>query len=98
MAEFERAQPSIWPTLTACAIAAVFAAWMGLVEHGRLLMLAGPLAPVFWAGTLVWLVCVSAAITRQRQWWLLLTAPIVLYPAFMWGWLLLACLVQGACL
>lgn len=51
----------------------------------------GPYFPAYWAAVLVWLVCVVLVIRRQRRWWVLSTAPIVLYPAVMAGYFLIEC-------
>ena len=51
----------------------------------------GPYFPAYWTAVLVWLVCVVLVIRRQRRWWVLVTALVVLYPAAMVGYFLIEC-------
>jgi hypothetical protein len=51
----------------------------------------------YWCLALVWLVCAIHAIRTRRRWLLLLTAPIVLCPAFLLLAMVTACLA-GRCL
>ncbi|CAB3846076.1 hypothetical protein LMG26842_02588 [Achromobacter dolens] len=47
--------------------------------------------PAYWAAMLLWLACVVLVLRRQRRWWVLVTAPVVLYPAVMVGHFLIEC-------
>lgn len=51
----------------------------------------GPYFPAYWAAVLAWIVCVVLVIRRQRRWWVLVTAPVVLYPAVMVAYFLVEC-------
>lgn len=51
----------------------------------------GPYFPAYWTAVLAWLVSVVLVIRRQRRWWVLVTAPVVLYPAVMVGYFLIEC-------
>ena len=51
----------------------------------------GPYFPAYWTAVLAWLVSVVLVIWRQRRWWVLVTAPVVLYPAVMVGYFLIEC-------
>ena len=85
--------------LTACAI--VIAIALSLLrlttEYGWLGMAFGQLAYLFWTLVVAWVVCVTCVLRWQRRWWLLTTAPVVLYPVFMSFALLGAC-ASGDCL
>lgn len=56
----------------------------------------GPYFPAYWAAVLIWLVCVGLVIRRQRRWWVLATAVVVLYPAARVAGFLYEC-SQKAC-
>ena len=47
---------------------------------------------LFWIAALAWLVLVFAAIRIHRAWWLLITAPFVLWPVIASLLLLVICL------
>jgi hypothetical protein len=83
--------------ILAVAIAVALAIWLVIVEDGWLGMVFGRLGTVFWLAVAVWIGCVTGAILWRRRWWVLLTAPALLYPIFMSGMLLVACL-KGNCL
>lgn len=69
-----------------------------LVCHDWLMVgLGGAIFPAYWAAVLAWLVCILFAIRRQRRWWLLLTASVVLYPAVRVAAFLVEC-SQKACI
>ncbi|WP_241052731.1 hypothetical protein [Achromobacter xylosoxidans] len=68
-----------------------------LVRSDWLMVGLGPYFPAYWAAVLAWLVCITLAIRRQRRWWLLLTAPVVLYPAVRVAAFLVEC-SQKACI
>lgn len=67
------------PTVLVFVILAAVA--LLLVRSDWLVVGLGSYFPVYWAAVLVWLVCIALAIRRQRRWWLLLIASVVLYPA-----------------
>lgn len=71
---------------------------MALLLGADWLMVAlGPYLPAYWAVVLVWMVCVVCVIRRQRRWWVLGTALVVLYPAVRMVGLLVEC-SQKACI
>lgn len=86
-----------WLTAIAIGIAAVLPLWQAMTEYGWLGIAFGRLSLLFWAVVLVWIVSVVCVLRWQRRWWVLLTAPIVLYPVVMSGALLGAC-TRGDCL
>ena len=51
----------------------------------------GPYFPAYWTAVLVWFsrARVVLVIRRQRRWWVLVTALVVLYPAVMVGYFLI---------
>ncbi|MGU3493879.1 hypothetical protein ACLBXM_07550 [Xanthobacteraceae bacterium A53D] len=84
-------------TAAALVIAAGLLVWQLVAEAGPLgpfingnIVLFGPLL-------LVWLACVIAAIRWRRRWWLLVTAPVVLFPVAVVIAIIRACL-DGRCL
>ena len=76
----------------AFAIALPF--WQSSFEYGWLEMAT---KWPFWIGTLAWVLLTIRGIRQHRQWWILITSPLVLGPAFLGGSLIAAC-VQGNCL
>ena len=97
MASLDKAGVPDRAAIVAVAIAAALAAWQGIAQYGWLSVVFGSLAFVFWGAVLVWIACVVQVIRYQRRWWVLLTAPIVLYPVVMSALLIRAC-SQGTCL
>ena len=81
----------------AIVIAIALAIWQATVNYGWFGMVFGPLGAVFWLTVVLWIGCVAGAILWRRRWWVLLTAPALLYPIFMSGMLLAACM-RGDCL
>ena len=86
-----------WWVLLPILIAGAMPIWELQVEYGWLDMGAGQHARLFWFAVVAWLVLTFAAIKRYRAWWLLITAPFVLYPVVMMFGLLAAC-AHGDCL
>lgn len=52
-----------------------------LVRTDWLMVALGPYLLAYWAAVLAWVICVVGTIRRQRRWWVLGTALVVLYPA-----------------
>jgi len=71
--------------------------WQTQFRYGWLEMALGGFAWLFWLGALAWAVLTAAAIRQHRAWWLLITAPLVLYPVVSAALLLVAC-AGGDCL
>ncbi len=86
-----------WLTTGAIAIALIVAIWATMEPNGWLDIAIDANAALFWLAVLAWIVCVIGAIVSRRRWWLLLTAPIVLFPAFLFGLLAVACM-GGDCI
>ena len=84
-------------TAAALAITVAIPIWQKFEEYGWLSIALGANGLWYWLAILVWMVSVPLVIRWRRRWWLLLTAPIVLYPAFMAGGLIAAC-STGNCL
>jgi hypothetical protein len=84
-------------TAIAIGIAAVLPLWQAVTEYGWLGVAGGRFSFLFWAIILVWIICVVWVLRWRKRWWVLLTAPIVLYPLVMFGALLVGC-ARGDCL
>jgi len=84
-------------TVVAVAIAVTIPVWQAITKHGWLDLALGRLWPLFWVVVGVWIVCIVCALRWKRRWWLLVTAPLVLYPVAATGVLLAAC-ASGNCL
>jgi hypothetical protein len=78
-------------------IAVALAIWQSRLEYGWLEMALGGQAWLFWSALLLWAMLVGVALKRHRAWWLLLTAPLILYPAALSALVLAAC-ARGDCL
>lgn len=65
--------------------------WELVSGSGSLEITAGPAAALYWVAVLLWGLCVAYVVWRRRYGLILLTAPIVLYPALVVGLLLTAC-------
>ena len=78
-------------------IAVAIPVWQSQFKYGWLEMALGGWAWLFWIAVLAWAVCVVLAIKRFKLWWLLLSAPLILFPVVMAGVLLAAC-ATGDCL
>jgi hypothetical protein len=52
-----------------------------LIRIDWLMLGLGPYFPAYWTAVIAWSVCVVLLIRRQRRWWVLGTALVVLYPA-----------------
>nr|WP_315458712.1 hypothetical protein [uncultured Sphingorhabdus sp.] len=83
-----------WPSASAVGLTLAMFVWQFQFEYGWLQMATSWL---FWVGAIVWGYLVFLGIKRWRHWWLLLTAPIVLYPIGLFTVLIVAC-SQGNCL
>jgi hypothetical protein len=83
-------------TAVAVLIAAAFPVWQSFTEYGWLGVVFGNFATAFWLAVLIWVGCVAGAIICARRWWVLLTAPIVLFPVFMSGLLVVATASRAA--
>lgn len=77
--------------VTTAAVAAL------LLGADWLMVALGPYLLAYWAVVLVWMVCVVCVIRRQRRWWVLGTALVVLYPAARMVGFLVEC-SQKACI
>jgi hypothetical protein len=78
-------------------IAVAMPVWQSQFKYGWLEMALGGWAWLFCIAVLAWAVCVVLAIKRFKLWWLLLSAPLILFPVVMAGVLLAAC-ATGDCL
>jgi hypothetical protein len=92
----DKASAANWLTAVAVAIAGALPVWQAVTEFGWLGIAFGRLSPVFWAMILIYIVCVACVLWWQRRWWVLITAPIVLYPVLMAGAVLGSC-ARGDC-
>jgi hypothetical protein len=86
-----------WWMVGPIIIAVALALWQTQFRDGWLEMALGRFARLFWIAVIGWGASTAAAIRRHRAWWLLITAPVVLYPVVMAAGLLLAC-AGGDCL
>ena len=86
-----------WWILLPILIAVALPLWQTQFQYGWLEMALGGFAWLFWIAVLTWLVLVVVAIRKHRTWWLLITAPLILYPVIMAVVLLAAC-AGGDCL
>lgn len=86
-----------WWLMLPVLIAVALPLWQMQFRYGWLDMAFGSFAWLFWTLGLIWLVLTVAAIRQHRAWWLLITAPLVLYPVIMSLGLLAAC-ATGNCL
>lgn len=82
-------------TLVILLIAVVVLAALARIDW--LMVGLGPYFPAYWTAVLAWLVCVGLVIRRQRRWWVLATAVVVLYPAARVAGFLYEC-SQKACI
>ena len=83
--------PNKWLAVVPVLIATALPLWQIQLEYGWVQMAFGRFAWLYWTLTLIWTVLVAAAIRGYRWWWLLITAPFVLFPIFMVGVVLVAC-------
>ena len=92
-------RPDAGDALTSAAllITAGLLIWSIVDGQGWFGVAFGSLYLLFWAAILAWLACVILAIRRYRRWWILSTAPLVLYPVFASALLVGACLA-GNCI
>jgi hypothetical protein len=86
-----------WWLVLPIMIAVALPAWQTQLEYGWLEMALGRCAWLFWIAAAGWGALTAVAIHRHRAWWLLVTAPLVLYPVVMTAVLLVAC-ARGNCL
>ena len=86
-----------WWLLLPAIIAVALPVWQTQFRYGWLEMAVGSFAWLFWIAVLAWGVLIAFAIRRHRAWWLLITAPLVLYPVGIAASLLIAC-AGGDCL
>ena len=87
----------LWWLLPPIIIAVALPFWQAQLDDGWLEMALGGFAWLFWIAVVAWGVFTGMAIRRFQAWWLLITAPLVLYPVLMALVLLGAC-AQGNCL
>lgn len=97
MRDLPAAIASKWLVILPVIIAIALPIWQMQLEYGWVQMAFGRFAWLFWALALLWVVLVTVAIRRHRWWWLLITAPFVLFPVFMLGVVLVAC-APGNCI
>jgi hypothetical protein len=86
-----------WWLILPVLIALALPFWQTQFQYGWLEMALGGFAWLFWIAVLTWLALVAVAIRRYRAWWLLISAPLILYPVVMALGLLAAC-ASGDCL
>lgn len=84
-------------TATALAIAIALPVRAAVADYGWLDLPFGTYALLFWFAVLIWGACVVATLLWRQRWWILLTAPVVLYPVGIAGLLIAACM-RGDCL
>lgn len=78
-------------------IAVAMPLWQSQLEYGWLELALGHRAWLFWITVSVWGLTVILAIRTLRVWWVLVTAPPVLYPVGIAIALLIEC-SKGNCL
>ncbi|WP_145618723.1 hypothetical protein [Nitrospirillum bahiense] len=83
-------------TVVAVAIAVAMAVWMAVAQYGWLEGVVRHPA-LFWGTVLGWAISVINVIRWRRRWWLLATAPIVLFPVIGTVMLAIEC-GRGNCL
>jgi hypothetical protein len=86
-----------WWLMLPVVIAVALALWQAQFRDGWLEMALGTFAWLFWIAVIAWGALTAAAIRQHRAWWLLITAPVLLYPVVMAVALLSAC-AGGDCL
>lgn len=77
-------------------IALALPLWQTQFRDGWLEMALGRFAWLFWIAVGASVLLTFSAIRRHRAWWLLITAPLVLYPVVMAFGILAAC-ATGDC-
>ena len=86
-----------WWLAVPVLIAMALPIWATQLEAGWLEMTFGHNSAIYWFAALAWLVLTVAGIRHYRAWWLLITAPIVLFPIIVGFGLFMAC-SRGDCL
>lgn len=85
-------------TVVAIAIPLALALWAAFADYGALGLAMGDFSVLFWVACALWLGSVALAVRHARRWWLLLLAPVVLLPVYVYAAIMTACLVDGRCL
>lgn len=92
-----KAKAADWMTGLAIAISIIILAWVLAGLHDERFIIPVPGAGyVFWIMIFAWTICVTCAVLWRRRWWLLLTAPFLLFPVYIIGAVVVSCL-QGRC-
>ena len=86
-----------WLSIPIIIIGVALPFWQLQFPYGWLEMALGGFAWLFWMIVVAWAVLTIIAIRRHRAWWLLITAPLVLYPVVMAALLIAGCM-GGDCL
>ncbi|TMM48787.1 hypothetical protein [Qipengyuania marisflavi] len=86
-----------WLLSVLIIIAGALVLWQTQFRYGWLEMALGSFAWLFWIAVVAWGALTAVAIRRHRAWWLLIAAPVVLYPVVMAAGLLVSC-AGGDCL
>lgn len=85
-----------WLSGVAVAIAGVMLPWQMFAEDAWFGMAFGALSLVFWTLAVIWFVSVAYLLGWARRWWILITAPVVLFPIAMACTVLIQC-ARGNC-
>ena len=96
MSEMTKAHAANGMTAVAIGTAILLLIWLMRAESA-LDVAVGEHAYSYWAAVLAWIICTAGSLLWLRRWWLLLTAPIMLYSALPAALIVAACL-QGDCL
>lgn len=86
-----------WWLVLPVIIAVALFVWQMQEDNGWLELAFGGFAWLYWLSLLAWALLTTVAIRQHRVWWLVVSAPFVLYPAYNAAWLLAVC-ASGSCL
>jgi hypothetical protein len=93
-ASVDRPRAAAILTIIPIGIAVALLIWQAFATYGWLEVAFYPLS---WILAVASLVCTLLMVVRKRRWWLLLTAPVALYPLFLMFKIAGAC-SRGSCL
>lgn len=93
-ASVDRPRAAAILTIIPIGIAVALLIWQAFAPYGWLEVAFHPLS---WILAVASLVCTLLMVVRKRRWWLLLTAPVALYPLFLMFKIAGAC-SKGSCL